>query len=131
MSSIFDMNHKRICPICTDVHAVNVKCSYDLLMQIIHTMRGERMTLMKANREAVDVARNFQNLIVDMTVRLEELVEVSEDFKILKAACDKYPDGSLIIEYANEIKKESHGAEKLRTKTPDGDSKEVQRSEVN
>lgn len=54
------------CPICMQGHSPLTLCKHDFLVQIISMERRSIISLAKANREAVAIAGEFQNLIRDM-----------------------------------------------------------------
>lgn len=72
-----------ICPICTDNHSSLIKCDHNVLIHIIKTMKAERISLMKANYEAVDVARAFQKIIRDIEPEVSRLAAVELQYKNL------------------------------------------------
>lgn len=72
MSSRFDMNQPpRLCNVCMEVHPITNPCKYDVLVKNIHTMKQNIVSILKANKEAIDTAKVFQQIIRDMTPNAE------------------------------------------------------------
>jgi hypothetical protein len=81
MSSQFDMNQPpKICHICGEVHNTGTPCKYDSLVRVILTMKANHYALMKSNKELVDVAHTFRNLLQDRIPEMARLVAIEQEY---------------------------------------------------
>lgn len=90
MSSQFDMNAYKPCPVCMATHPYNQKCSHDLLVKMVNTMRREADHLIKSNKEiaavlraykeAVETAQQFQTIVRQMESELTRLMALEEQY---------------------------------------------------
>ena len=83
MSSQFDMNATQRCRICLDNHPKTTRCSYDLLVNYVMTLRMENVTLMQRIKEAYQSAREFQRVIRGIEPELSRLVAIELKYKVL------------------------------------------------
>ena len=74
MSSIIQLNRGSVgnnpCPLCNTIHVPQNKCSSDVLAKRVALLLEANKiipNLLRANKEAVDSARTFQNMIKDTT----------------------------------------------------------------
>lgn len=95
------------CTICNLMHVITQKCSYDVLVTMIYTQRGEQRNLInmnkelsKKNLELYEVATNFQNVIKHCEAELSRLYPLEARYK----------------------KREHAGAKKLPTEAPEKQS---------
>lgn len=149
MSSVFEMN-KHICPICNEAHAKTNRCSYDTLVRSIHGMREHIQQLMKANgvipsvlaanKEAVETARSFQQIIRDIEPKLEYLVKIETQYRELVAGLKNAPVGpfrdikdgivGVSVDYINKLlPDEDTGVVDNGTKQLQAEAPEAQRPE--
>jgi len=106
MSSQFDMNAPQRCRICLDSHAKTTRCSYDLLVNYVMTLRMENVTLMQKIKEAYQTAQDFQNIIRSIEPELSRLVATELKYK--------------------ELTGEEIGAEKLHTEASESGGESIQ-----
>ncbi len=83
--SQFDMNQPQStnCKICGDAHSIIMSCNYDRLIQIIHAQRKQIVQIAKQGQEILNTAREFQQVVIQMTPELERLIKVEEEYKAL------------------------------------------------
>lgn len=79
--SILELNNRYVCPVCSYQHSPTVKCSYDTLVNLISILRRERSSLVIANREATDIAKEFQNVLRSMEPEISRLVAIELLYK--------------------------------------------------
>lgn len=66
-SNIFSEKFKQQpCVICMQNHSPLTLCKHEILVQIIDQYKHSVNSLAKANREAVSIAKDFQNLLRDL-----------------------------------------------------------------
>jgi endonuclease III len=74
MGSMFDMNHKRVCPTCHDNHSPSTKCSHDLLVQTVLSLNLEKRALIQQMKETIAIAQTFQGIIRQIEPELARLI---------------------------------------------------------
>ena len=129
MKSQFDMNQPpRICGICAEVHPIHNPCKYDRLVKVIHTQKQQIISMLQGNRELFKTATSFQNIIKEMTPRLEAA-------HIFKTAFDKVMSNKTVGE-ANDIYSEieaeiKNGTTDIQAETSQLSFKEIQPETTN
>jgi len=86
MASQFDIkNPSGVCNVCMQVHPVNNPCKYDVLVKNIHILKTNMLSLMKANKEVVDTARAFQQIIRDFDPNASRWAAIEVEYKKIVA----------------------------------------------
>lgn len=142
MGSRFDMHQRSIpCPICNVPHSHTARCNYDVLTtQIMHwkaLVESHKMSiesLKKANVEAIDIARNLQDVlktvepgVSKMHARAQTMAEVLRHALHLGHLGEGSTRG-----WATDALKEwdaEYGPKELPAESPKNAGEEIQRSE--
>lgn len=142
MGSRFDMHQRSIpCPICNVPHSHTARCNYDVLTtQIMHwkaLVESHKMSiesLKKANVEAIDTAKAFQDILKDVEPNMSRMHSKAQTMaEVLRHALhlEHLGEGSTrgwARDALTEWDKE-YGAKKLPAEPSKNDGEEVQRSE--
>lgn len=78
---LFTKEMGKRCVLCFESH--QGRCNYDRLVKIVHTLRTNVAALMKTNKEVVDIAKEFQSVIVEAEKEVIRLSAVEVKYKEL------------------------------------------------
>ena len=120
MSSRFDMHQPdRLCPVCMHLHPQTNPCQYDVLVKLVHSFRQDMNSLVRANKEAVSVAQEFQKIIQEVEPTVSLLHNLASDMNEFLLGRTDETSVALRARWDSYYRKKAiNVAEKLPTETP-------------